>query len=124
NTFNGSGSYPLVYIGGAASHPASPSANVDFINNQFIGGKTVSPLLGHEAANSDLIGNTFSGGSDFAALEIWGDNTLISGNTITGGGAGAGILINASVAGTIIDASTGANEISGYGIGIDVKGEA
>jgi len=117
NTFLGDASQ-LVYVNGTTS-VANGSTNVDFIGNTF-GGSATGPLLGQEADDSDITSNLFTGVTSYAAIELFGDNAAISDNALTGGGAGIGLKISSLATGTVVDASVGANTISGFDVGVEV----
>lgn len=82
NSFEGNSPAPLVYINGETSlGAANESINVDFQQNEFVGGANSGLLLGSEARDSDVTGNTFSGMATYAQLEVFEGGNTIDDNT-------------------------------------------
>lgn len=82
NSFEGNSPAPLVYINGETSlGAANESINVDFQQNEFVGGANSGLLLGNEARDSDITGNTFSGMATYAQLEVFEGGNTIDNNT-------------------------------------------
>ncbi|WP_422369115.1 beta strand repeat-containing protein [Pelagibius sp.] len=81
NELQANGPLAVAYNNGEASLGADKaSSDVRFIDNTLTGGANAGLLLGVEADDAVITGNTFSGESDFANLEIFGANAVITGN--------------------------------------------
>lgn len=98
NVFEGAASQ-LVYVNGNAS-VATPSTNVDFLDNTF-GGTATGPLLGMEANGSLVSHNVFSGVTSYAGIEAWEADLLVNENNFNADEAVGPVHVKNAAGGTL-----------------------